>query len=259
MLWMFLIVYFALMALMYVFQRSFVFAPSMDDPFITERAPFQIFTYKTPLGLNLRGLYVAAQNGKPTIVYFHGNAGNVADRIHKAMEFIPNGYGVALVGYRGYSGNPGQPSEKNLYEDARSAIAMLQTLGVRKTDMIIYGESLGTGVATQMATEFPTKALILEAPFTSLVDVGARRYWFFPVRFLMKDKFHNARKIGALKMPILIIHGTRDETVPYKLGERLFGYVTSPVKEFLTLNDASHADVYDFGAGKAINDFLSKI
>ena len=259
MIWTLLLVYFALAAFMYVFQRNFVFAPSLGNPFQENHQPFQVLNYQTPMGLNLRGLYIPAKNGKPTIVYFHGNAGNLADRIYKAMEFIPNGYGVALIGYRGYSGNPGQPSEQGFYEDGRAAIASLKNSGVSPSNMVLYGESIGSGTATQMATEIPAKALILEAPFTSAVDVGARVYWFLPVRFLMKDKFDNKNKIGQLKMPILIVHGTDDHTISDKFGKKLYSYVTSPVKEFVSVKDAGHADLYDHGAGKVINDFLAKL
>jgi fermentation-respiration switch protein FrsA (DUF1100 family) len=252
--------YLCLAAFMYIFQRSFTFQPSHTDPFATDTRPFTPFVYQTPMGLNIRGLYVPAQQNKPTIIYMQGNAGNVADRLYKTKSFIERGYGFALVGYRGYSGNPGSPTETNFYEDARSAINAVHHGGVAYEDMILYGESIGTGVATQIATELPqAKALILEAPFTSTVDVAKRFYWFLPVNQMLKDRFENDRKIGALKMPILVIHGTKDNTVPDRLGKKLYSLVTSPVKEMVSLEGANHADVYDFGAAEKINAFLDRL
>ena len=253
-------VYLFILCFMYLFQRSFTFQPSRENPFLASHDPFQPVLYQTPMGLNLRGLYVPAQSGKPTVVYFQGNAGHIGDRLFKTPSFIQRGYGFFLVGYRGYSGNPGQPTETNFYEDARSAINKLIQAGIPIENIIIYGESIGTGVATQMATEFPTaKALILEAPFTSTVDIAKRIYWFLPVEKMMKDRFENDKKIGQLTMPVLIIHGTKDFTVPYRYGQKLFTNVVSHQKEFVTLEGAGHANVYDFNAAEHIHAFLDRL
>jgi uncharacterized protein len=255
-----LVAYLGILGVMYVFQRGLLFHPNSDNPFLKVEAPFKPFVYQTPVGLNLRGLWMPPKPGHPTIVYFHGNAGSLSNRIFKAKYFIARGYGIALVGYRGYSGNPGFPSEKNLYEDARSAIAAIHAHGVADRNMVLYGESLGTGVATQMATEMPAiKALVLEAPYTSIPDVAASHFWMFPVHSLIKDRFESAKKIGILKMPILVIHGTKDKTVPYKFGKKLFSLVTTKHREFVTLEGASHTDLYDFGAEEALHAFITKI
>lgn len=252
--------YFGSMGYMYVFQRNFTFQPSAANPFLESHPPFQPMVYQTPMGLNIRGLYAPARGNMPTIVYFQGNAGNLADRLYKTKSFLARGYGFALVGYRGYSGNPGQATEANFYEDARSAIRTLYMRGVSYNKMILYGESIGTGVATQMAAELPqAKALILEAPFTSTVDVAKRIYWMFPVNKMLKDRFENDRKIAQIRMPILILHGTADRTVPYELGQRLFTFVQSPKKQFQTYEDAGHGNLYDFKAADGINAFLSSL
>lgn len=254
------LVYLFILAFMYVFQRHFTFNPSGANPFKTSYKNFETLNYQTPMGLNLRGLYAPAQQGKPTIVYFQGNAGNIADRLYKTEPFLARGYGFALIGYRGYSGNPGQPSEANFYEDARHAIAKLHEKGVAEKDMILYGESIGSGVATQMATEMPhAKALILEAPFTSATAIAKYCYWYLPVEYLLHDKFENDRKIASIQMPILIMHGTKDKTVPYEYGRTLFSKATAPVKKFATLEGAGHADVYNFGAAEVMNAFLDQI
>ena len=254
------VLYLSIVLYMYVFQRHFAFQPDRGSAFDSTHEPFVIYEYTSSDGLKLRGLMSAAQPGKPTIVHFHGNAGNLSNRLFKAAHYLPKGYGLVLVGYRGYGGNPGLPSEKGFYDDARTSIAYLQQQGVAIKDMIFYGESMGTAVAVQMATEYPdAKALILEAPFTSVVDVGAVYYWYLPVRLLMKDRFDSASKIGKVKMPVLILHGTKDQTVGYHFGKTLYGYVTSATKEFVTIEGGNHMDLYDFKAGETINAFLEKL
>lgn len=252
--------YICVVAFMYIFQRHFTFQPSAKNPFNADIAPFKPFIYQTPMGLNIRGLYVPAKPDMPTIVYFQGNAGNIGDRLYKTKTFLERGYGFLLVGYRGYSGNPGSPSEENFYQDGRSAIKALGVQGVGYDRIILYGESIGTGVATQMATELPqAKALILEAPFTSTIDIAKRFYWYLPVEKMLSDKFRNDRKVGTLKMPILILHGTRDFTIPDSYGKKLFSYVTSANKKFVELQGAGHGNVYDFGAAEAIHAFLDRL
>jgi fermentation-respiration switch protein FrsA (DUF1100 family) len=256
-----ILVYIGVLAFFYVYQRSMVFRPSMDDPFSHSNRPFRPFLYQTPEGLRLKGLWHPATcEDRPTIIYFHGTAGNIEDRIYKAKLFKARGYGIALVGYHGYDGNPGIPTEQNLYDDGRAAIRAIYKKGVPEEKMVLYGESLGTGIATQMAAEHPDiLALILEAPYTSIPDVAASRHWYFPVRPLIKDRFETFKKIATLKMPILIVHGTRDRTVPYRFGRKLFELVTTKRKEFVTLEGAGHTNLYEFKAEEAVHAFLTSL
>lgn len=257
---LFAVIYFGIMAYMYAYQRSYTFHPSHDNPFDMDYKPFASFDYQSSGGLALRGLIKLPEQGKPTIVYFQGNAGHIGDRLFKTKYFLPHGYGFALVGYRGYSGNPGLPSEKGFYDDARAAIKALQARGIDLSDVIFYGESLGTGVATQMALEHQSaKALILEAPFTSTIDIGSAIYWYLPVKWLMKDRFESVKKIKKIKMPLLIVHGTNDVTIPYHFGEKLFDAAISPRKDMATIDGAGHGDLYDFKAGEAIYAFLERL
>lgn len=252
--------YLCVLALLYSFQRNLVFLPSGEDPFVHMNKPFRPFSYRTPDGIKLRGMWHPPREDRPTIIYFHGNAGHLGNRLFKAKLFVARGYGVALVGYHGYDGNPGFPSEQNLYADARAAIHAVRHKKISDKDIVLYGESLGTGVATQMATEMPDiRALVLEAPYTSVPDVAQKRYWFFPVHPLIKDRFESAGKITALKMPILVIHGTRDLTVPYSFGRKLYNLVNSDKKQFVSLDGAGHSNLYDFGAEEAMHEFLEKL
>jgi pimeloyl-ACP methyl ester carboxylesterase len=114
------------------------------------------------------------------------------------------------MSYRGYGGNPGQPSEEGLYNDARAAIEFLAAEGIRPENVIYYGESLGSGVAVQLALETTPAAIILEAPYTDITAVGQRRYPFLPVRLLMRDRFDNLSKIAAVRAPVMVIHGEQD-------------------------------------------------
>jgi fermentation-respiration switch protein FrsA (DUF1100 family) len=259
-LWL-VILYLGVLLFLYVFQRSMVFRPSLDDPFDHSNRPFRPFMYQTPEGLHLKGLWhPASREERPTIVYFHGTAGNLEDRLFKAKLFRARGYGIALVGYHGYDGNPGIPTEYNLYDDGRAALRAIRKKGVSEEQMVLYGESLGTGIAAQMAAEHPDiRALVLEAPYTSIPDVAASRHWYFPVRHLIKDRFETFKKIATLQMPILILHGTRDRTVPYRFGKKLFGLVTTAKKEFVTLEGAGHTNLYDFKAEEAVHAFLTSI
>lgn len=255
-----LIIYISLLGFLYIFQRKMVFLPSPDDPFIYMSEPFSSFSYQTSDGLKLRGMWHAPKENMPTIVYFHGNAGNLEDRLFKAELFIARGYGIALVGYHGYDGNPGVPSETNLYADARAAIKAIHDQKIEDKDIILYGESLGTGVATQMASEYPNvKALILEAPYTSLTDIASQRFWYFPVKWLMRDRFESSKKIGILKVPILVIHGTGDLVVPYRFGKKLFDLVTTEKKSLVSVDGAGHSNLYEFGAEEAVHDFIQTL
>ena len=259
-LWLILI-YSALLLLLFIYQRSLVFKPSHDDPFSHSNRPFKPFMYQTPEGLKLKGLWHPSTiENRPTIIYFHGTAGNIEDRLFKAKLFRARGYGIALVGYHGYDGNPGMPTEQHLYDDGRAAIRSIQNKGVPEKDMVLYGESLGTGIATQMAAEHrDIRALVLEAPYTSIPDVAQARYWYFPVHRLIRDRFETFTKIATLNMPILILHGTIDKTVPYRFGKRLYRLVKAKRRQFVRLEGAGHTNLYDFKAEEAVHAFLTQL
>jgi len=259
------IIYMAVVVFMYAFQRNMLFLPSASKPSLalSQVAEMQEVPITTADGLDLFAWYAPPKDAaKPTVVFFHGNAGTVGDRAHKARVFLDAGYGVMLAEYRAYAGNPGSPSEQGLYADGRAAMRYLSSLGVEDGQIVLYGESLGTGVATTMAFEAqqnakPIAALILEAPFTSIVDVGANHYPFLPVSLLMKDRFDSLKRIGGLHLPIMIVHGEKDRTVPVKFGKRLFDAAHAP-KESLWVAQARHNDLFDHGVGDKVLDFLSR-
>ena len=172
-----------------------------------------------------------------TIVYFHGNAGNLENRIHKLNHFKDMDVNFLIIAWRGFSGNQGKPSEKGLYNDGNSAILWLKNLGLKDNDIVLYGESLGTGVATEIAQNNNFAGLVLETPFTSMIEVAKNFYPYIPVDFLLKDKYDNQNKIKNINMPVLVMHGEADQIVPFWMGEKIFEMANQPKYSYFTKFD----------------------
>jgi fermentation-respiration switch protein FrsA (DUF1100 family) len=202
---------------LYALQRPMIFRADMSPapPDLHNVPGFQEVSHRTEDGLDLRALFRPAAPGTLTLVYFHGNADGLTGSLRVTERLAAKGYGLLLVGYRGYDGNPGSPTESGLYADGRSAMRWLSDHGVASSDTILVGNSLGSGPATEMAVSYPVAGLVLISGYTSLPDVGASAYPFVPVRLLMRDRFDNIGKIGRVAAPILILHGTADRTIPY--------------------------------------------
>ena len=255
------VVYSLVVALAYFFQRSLLYFPDKTaiPPAVTAARDMEVINLKAADGVALQAWYKAAApsdgGGRPTIVLFHGNGGNLAYRSDKARVLLDRGYGVLLAAYRGYGGSGGSPSEAGLLADGRAALDFLGEAGVTPGDIVLYGESLGSGVAVAMAGEYDVAALLLEAPFTSVVDVAASHYGFLPVRWLIKDRFDTLALIGAVRVPILVVHGERDEIIPNALGRRLFEAANEP-KELRIIAGARHNDLFASGGRDAILEFL---
>jgi fermentation-respiration switch protein FrsA (DUF1100 family) len=173
------------------------------------------------------------------------------------MGFAQEGLGVLLLEYRGYGGNPGAPTEAGLYADADAALDFLSQDGIPASRLVIYGESLGSGVAVHMAAERELAALILEAPFTRLADAASYHYSFVPVSVLLRDRFDSLSAIGKIRAPILILHGERDRVIPVRFGRALLAAAPEP-KEGWFSPDAGHEDLARFGALDAVFDFIAR-
>jgi len=248
--------------LLYGFQRKITFHPSRERPSLqaADIPEFKQFLVKTSDGLENLVWYAVAQDNLPTIIYFQGNAGNFSDRTYKARKFIDEGYGFLFVGYRGYNGDPGNPTEQGLYKDATAALSFLTNKSITSADWVFYGESLGTGVAVQMAkiqaqSNTPIKALILEAPFTSLIDVAKNRYPIVPVNWLLKDRFESDKKIRSIGTRLLIIHGDQDKVIKQQFGKKLYDQAKQP-KSALWVAGGAHSDLYEFSVFKKISGFI---
>lgn len=249
--------YVAVVLLLFLGQRNLLFRPSLatDDPSAAGLPEMAKVITRTSDGLDLTHWYAAPRlDGLPVVVFFHGNAGHVAWMAGKARPLLDAGMGVLLAGYRGYSGNPGSPTEQGLYADGRAALDWLAANPARHP-LVLYGESLGTGVAVQMATERPVAGVILEAPYTSIPDVAERRYPLVPVQTLARDRFESKAKIGRIAAPLLIIHGERDTLVPVAHGRALFDAAKEP-KTAAFIPEAGHNDLYDWGVAERVVGFV---
>ncbi len=253
--------YIGILGLMFALQRQLMYHPTaiVEQPVAAGVPEMTVVDLPTADGLRLTAWYAPPWRSEaPVVAYYHGNGGNIAMRAFKARLLLDAGYGVLLVEYRGFGGNPGIPNEQGLYDDGRAALAWLREQDIAHERIVVYGESLGSGVAVQMAVEQPAAAVILEAPFTSVVDVAAGIYPLIPVRLLMRDRYDNLAKIERLQAPMLLIHGQRDDVVPFRMGERLYEAAPDP-KQALFLPYADHGDLYDWGAGQGVVDFLAAI
>lgn len=250
------IVYCAVTAWLYFGQRAMIFVP--DKTPIVAISGTEKISVTTQDGLTLHAIYKASSTpSKPTIIMFHGNAGNAAHRVFKVKPYVDQGYGILLAEYRGYGGNGGSPSEEGFYHDGRSYMNWL-TQNKNITNIVIYGESVGSGTATQMATEYDIAGLILEVPFSSLLDVAQNLYFLAPVKYLIKDPFMNHEKIANINAPLLILHGHKDRIIPYKFAKKLYNHATEP-KTMIDFPDGGHNDLYNFGAHTHILTFLNTL
>ena len=176
-------------------------------------------------------------------------------RASKVQPYLDAGYGVFLVGYRGYGANPGKVTEKGLYDDAVAALSYLKSKGITQGNIILYGESLGTGIAVHLAEERTPAALVLEAPFSSIADVAQARMPLLPVKYLLLDRFESTSKIVSVTAPTLIVHGAHDGTIPLRFGQKLFAVAREP-KTMHVYAEAGHNDLYEHGMATLVIDFL---
>lgn len=245
----------------FLFQRHLQYFPdksSPGDPTRSDAPTMKEITVRTEDDLSLRAWFAPPKEKDGRIVvFYHGNGGYMAHRAIKAQYFLERGYGVYLCEYRGYGGNAGSPSEEGLYKDARSALKWLDGQGYSVAQLVLYGESLGSGVAVQMALEIQPPIMILESPFTSAVDVAKGAYPFLPVEYMMWDRYENLNKIGQIKTALLIVHGDEDNAVPHRLGKALYEAANHP-KEFVSINGGAHNDLYEHHAGHVILEWLDR-
>ena len=254
-----ILIYFVITVVVYFFQRKLLYHPF--SPQITGKGlihNFETINFKTSDNFELKGWFHLKNSNKKTILFLHGNAGNLDNRIDK-LNFLGNmDINFLIISWRGYSGNPGNPSETGLYKDALGGIEWLNKKGISNDQIILYGESLGTAITTEVAQNENFAGIILEAPFTSMVDMGQKIYPIFPVKFLLKDKYESKNKIKNIKSPILVLHGRKDKIVPFYMGEKIFEMANSPkFKYFTDLDD--HMMNFDDKLINEIDLFINKL
>ncbi len=205
-----------------------------------------MLTFVTGDGLTLRAAWISSGvSGAKVVVFFHGNAESAAQNLPLARALSSEGVDVVLAEYRGYGGEPGRPDETGLYADGTALLGALEREGVTRDRLVLVGRSLGTGVAVEMALRFPPSLLILVSPYTSLTDLG--RSLIGPLApLLVPDRFDNLGKIARLTCPVVILHGTKDDVIPFRMGEKLAA--AGKNVRFLPLEGRTHNDIPDLPA-----------
>jgi uncharacterized protein len=250
--------YLGLAALMYLAQRAIMYLPQTvrTAPAAAGFPQAEEIVLDTADGEKVIVWHVPPRGGQPVVLYFHGNGGALQHRVPRFRKLVADGVGLVGLSYRGYAGSTGKPTETGLITDARAAYDFAASR-YPANRIALWGESLGTGVAIALAAEKPVSRIMLDAPFTSAVDLAASVYWFLPVRHLMKDQFHSDQRIARVTAPVLVMHGERDTTVPIAFGERLYAMITAP-KRFVRFPEGDHNDLDQYGATETALKFLAE-
>ena len=245
------------LVVLFFVQRAFIFPipqtvrttpqaagfPEAEEHFLTTADGERVIVWHVP-----------AKPGRAVVIYFAGNGDFLAGLAGRFRAITSDGTGLVALSYRGYAGSSGRPSEQGLLQDAAAAYAF--TSARYGADRIVaWGFSLGSGVAVALAAEQPVGKLILEAPYTSMVDIAGPLLRIAPVRWLIRDQFRSDQRIGRVSAPLLIMHGARDATIPISFGERLFALAHEP-KQFVRFPDGDHNNLDDYGAIERARDFI---
>ena len=249
--------------LLFVFQRSFLYLPdtaSLDATAAISRFGIEPITLTTSDGLSLRSWWHPGDNfhSRPVVMILHGNAGHAGYRFPKFAALMEAGFNVLFLEYRGYGGNPGNPTESGLKQDTAAAIRYLGDQGFPTAQVVLYGESLGSGLAIDQASNKRFAAVVLEAPYTSIADVAQDHYWFLPARWLTRDRFDSLSKIKQINAPLLILHGNKDQVIDPEHGRRMFAAASEP-KTAVFVPGAGHNDLYESDVGATVIDFLQRL
>jgi len=252
--------YFIIILFVYFYQRNLLYHPS-ENNYLNDKITFnyeEIFI-ETDKKIKLKSWFIKKDLDKfKTILIFHGNAGNLFNRVYKLNELNKLDVNILLISWRGFSGNKGKPTEKNLYRDAYEAVKWLNNHGVISKNIIFYGESLGTGVATELGTSNAFGGIILESPFTSIANAAKIYYPYLPVSIILKDRYDSIGKIKNINTPIFIMHGKMDNIVPQQMGLELFEKANNPKYSYFPEDD-DHMMNYNKQLLNEIKQFINKI
>ncbi len=254
----FILFYLFILSYTYIFQRKLLYHPIENNyPGDQLLAKIEKVKVKTKDNIELLSWFHNKNLEKyKTILFFHGNAGALDNRIHKINHFKDMDVNFLIVAWRGFSGNEGQPTEVGLYEDGKSAVRWLNNKGILDKDIIIYGESLGTGIAVEIAQNKNFAGIILESPFTSMVEAAKTKYPYLPVRLLLKDKYESDKKIKNIISPILIMHGKVDQIVPFYMGKKMYEIANEPKYSYFSNYD-DHMMEYNENMLKTLKAFIN--
>ncbi len=237
--------YALLLVTAYLAQRKLMYFPDTMrvQPAQVGLADVEERVLKTPDGERIIAWYGQAKPGQPTLLYFHGNGGSLAIRAPRIARFMAEGWGVYMLTYRGYGGGSGKPTEVDNVADARLAYGALVLEGVPPGSIIAYGESLGSGIAVRIGIEREVAGVILDAPYTSIVDLASGAYPFLPLRAILIDRYETTKYIANLRVPLLILHGERDGVVPVEMGRELARLANEP-KRLMVFPNGGHSNLY---------------
>ena len=247
-----------LVAVMYLFQRKLMYFPETQrtQPSTLGFSVAEEVTLDAADGERVIAWHVPPRANRAVVLYFHGNGGSLRLRLDRFRAITADGTGLLALSYRGYGGSSGAPTESGLLADADAtyAFAIARYPAER---IVLWGESLGSGVAIALAAKRKVGRVLLESPFTSAADIGAAVYWYVPVRLLMKDQFRSDERIRHVNVPVLILHGTDDQVVPIVFGERLFALANEP-KRMARIPGGGHVNLDGFGAQDITRPFVAE-
>jgi fermentation-respiration switch protein FrsA (DUF1100 family) len=255
-----ILTYFIVILFVYFYQRNLLYHPD-ENNYLNDKIGF---TYKeifieTDKDIKLKSWFIEKDLEKfKTVLLFHGNAGNLFNRVYKLNELNKLDLNILIISWRSFSGNKGKPTEKNLYNDAEEVVKWLNARGVNNKKIILYGESLGTGVATELGKKNIFGGIILESPFTSIANAAKIYYPYLPINLILKDRYDSIKKIQSITTPILIMHGKKDNIVPQKMGLELFEKANEPKFNYFPEND-DHMMEYNDELLNNIEIFINKI
>jgi fermentation-respiration switch protein FrsA (DUF1100 family) len=246
------------------FEDRFIFYPyrAIEQTPAHARLAFEDVLFSTEDGVNLNGWFVPYPQAQTTLLWFHGNAGNISHRVQN-IKFVHDkvGINVFIFDYRGYGRSQGTVSEEGTYKDGAAALRyLLARKDVDPKRIIFFGRSLGAAVAAELALHYDCRALILETPFASIAKMARATFPLLPIASLLRTRYDTVEKVRRIKVPLLVIHGDEDDIVPYDHGKEVFAAAPEP-KEFYTIRGARHNDTYIVGGDayfKALKNFIER-
>jgi len=247
-------------------EKRLIYYPAAELD-VTPKAlglPFEEVAIEVEPGVRIHGWFIKAakEPSVATVLFSHGNAGNVADRLDRVLRLREIGADFLLYDYRGYGRSTGSPDEEGTYRDGRAAYDYLvKGRGIDPARLILMGESLGCAISIQLAVERKAAGLAIEAPFASVAHMAKAIYPFLPLGPFIRTRYENVKKMPQLKVPVFVVQGTRDEVIPVAQGKMVFDAAPQP-KQYLAIEGAHHNDVYVVGGEsyrRALGDFIARV
>ena len=251
-------IYVIICLVIFLSQRKLLYHPNENNYLDENKLTHKIEKVFVKSDNKLIGWHHFKDRKYKTLLFFHGNAGNLQNRIYKLNEIAELELNYLIIAYRGFSGNDGKPTEEGLYNDSMAAKRWLNSNNIDDSNIILYGESLGTAVAIDLGSKFPFAGIILESPFTSMVELSKIYYPYLPVNLLLKDRYDSINKISKITFPKLVMHGDKDNIVPFSMGKRMFESFSEPKFSYFKSGD-DHMMDFDQELLGNIKNFINEL